>query len=243
MLPKKSPSRFVSCLRRYGLLILLLFVLIVFFHFHLSHFFTFEKLRANQTAIVAWTASHYIWAVFAYIAVFALLIACTVPCATVFTLAGGFLFGNMALGYALASMLLGGSALYLAVRVSLGPRFAKATGWLKSFEDGFQQNAFYYLLTIRLVPILPCWISNIGAGLMNVPYFTFMSATLLGIFPSTLIYVLAGRSLDKIVSNQTLPLRNIVLDPFVLFPLLGLALLSMMPVLYKYSLKKRKQNR
>jgi uncharacterized membrane protein YdjX (TVP38/TMEM64 family) len=187
--------------------------------------------------------AHYYQATFIYIFGFALLITCAIPCATFLTLLGGLLFGSIAILYALFSITFGGFLLFLSVRTAIGARLAaKSRGWIKHIEQGFSKNAFHYLLTLRLMPIFPCWISNIGAGLFNVPIPTFLLATVLGILPSTVIYALAGRGLDKILTDDKTPVLNIIFTPSVFFPLLGLAILSLSPVIYK-SVKKRKQNR
>ena len=110
---------------------------------------------------------------------------------------------------------------------------ARSSGWLKDMEHGFQHNAFNYLLTLRLIPIFPCWISNVAAGVFNISVQVYLTATTLGILPATIIYVFAGKSLDRLLANENTPLINIMLTPSVLFPLLGLAILSLFPVIYK----------
>jgi uncharacterized membrane protein YdjX (TVP38/TMEM64 family) len=230
-------------MRKYLFLSILLLVAVTFFYFHLYDYFTFDTLKTYQTLIQSWTIEHYKSAVAIYILLFAIMIACTIPCATFFTLLGGFLFGSIAIVYAIFSTTLGGLILFLAVRTAIGSSIAtKHTGWIKSMEQGFQKNAFHYLLSLRLMPIFPCWISNIAAGALNVPLKTFLSATILGILPATIIYVMAGRSLDTLLADKNLPLLNVMFNPSVFFPLLGLAFLSLFPVIYKY-IKKYTQKR
>lgn len=228
-------NKFLISLKAYFFLGLLLILCAAFFYFHLNTYLTLDALQKYHLVAQAWANTHYKSAVSLYILLFTGLIACTIPCATLFTLIGGFLFGYIALLYAVLSTTAGGLILFFAARTALGARIAaKSTGWIKKMEAGFQRNAFNYLLTLRLIPIFPCWISNIGAGALNVPVITFISATVLGIFPATLIYVLAGRSLDKLLSDSQAPLLNIIFTPSILFPLLGLAILSIFPVIYKF---------
>lgn len=224
--------------KKYSFLALLVLLSSSFFYFHLYDYLSLDTLKSYQSIAQAWTSTHYKTAVTLYIVVFMLLIACGIPCATVLTLLGGFLFDTIAILYAVLSTTGGGLILFLAVRTAIGSRVAaRSSGWIKRMEHGFQQNAFNYILTLRLVPVFPCWISNIASGILNVPIKTFVSATILGILPATVIYVMAGQGLDKILADTNTPLINIILTPSVLFPLLGLAFLSLFPVIYK-SIKK-----
>jgi len=234
---------YVSLLRKYFFLGLLILASASFFYFHLYTYLTFNTLKIYQAAAQEWTTSHYKSAVSIYILIYVAMIACAIPCATLLTLLGGFLFGGIAIIYAVFSTTCGGLILYLTIRTTIGSRIAaKSSGWIKKMEKGFQQNAFNYILTLRLIPIFPCWISNIAAGVLNVPMKTFVSATVIGILPATSICVMAGRGLDKILADKNTPLISIILTPSVFFPLLGLAILSLSPVIYK-SLKQLHRNR
>jgi uncharacterized membrane protein YdjX (TVP38/TMEM64 family) len=228
------PSALKSFIR-YTVLTLLVIIFISFFYFHLHDYLTLSALKFYQTEIQDWTIAHYYLAISLYIIVFTCLIACAIPCATFLTLLGGFLFDAPAIIYAEFSITVGGMILYLAVRTTFGSRLAeKSTGWIKKFEAGFRQDAFNYLLTLRLLPIMPCWVSNIAAGILNLPLRTFITATALGILPSTIIYVLAGRGLDTILTDNKTPVLNIIFTPSVLLPLIGLAALSLFPVIYRW---------
>lgn len=220
---------------RYSFLILLALACFSFFYFDLYSYLSFQTLRKYQEIAQAWTTTHYSLAVSIYILVFTLLVASAIPCATLLTLLGGFLFDVAAIIYAECCITIGGTILFLAVRAAIGTKLVnKSTGWLKKIEAGFNKNAFNYLLTLRLIPIFPCWISNIGAGLLNVSFKTFVTATALGILPSTVIYVYAGRSLETILKEDKTHIMHIILTPTVLLPLLGLAIFSLLPVIYNY---------
>lgn len=212
--------------------LLLLFGLLIYFKFH--HYLSINAIQQYHGGIQHWTGTHLKTAVALYVFIFILLVACAIPCATAFALLGGFLFGMSAVIYAVFSTTMGGTFLYLAVRTSFGHRIAKkSSGWIKKLESGFKQNAFNYLLMLRLTPVFPCWLSNITAGLLNVPLKTFILATVIGIFPATCFYVLIGQGLDKLISDEQFSISNLVFSPTTFFSLLFLALLSILPVIYK----------
>ena len=129
---------------------------------------------------------------------------------------------------------LGASILFLAVKTSLGSILAKqGSRWIVRLEEGFQENAFSYLLVLRLLPLFPFWIINIVAGLLNVPLRTFSMATLIGIVPGTLIFVAIGHGLGGILDKGGSPNFSIIFSAPILLPLIGLSILSVMPILYK----------
>lgn len=225
--------------KKWGLLLLLLLMTFIIFYFRLYDYLTLATFKHYQKLAQYWTETRYIETVFIYILTFTLLIACTIPCATLFTVIGGFLFGFVALFYAIFATTLGGLILYFAVKTAIGSKIRlRSQSWIKILEGGFQKNAFNYILLLRLVPIFPCWISNISAGALNVKLKTFISATVLGVTPSTFIYVLAGRSLDRFISQDQINFL-MILKPEFLLPFLGLVLLSLFPIFYKMVKKYR----
>lgn len=227
-------QKFFTFSKNYSILGLLLLASISFFYFQLYDYLTINTIKSYQTAAQAWTTSHYFMAVSLYILIYVVLIACAIPCATFFSLVGGYLFGSIAIVYAVFSTTFGGMILFLTIRTSIGNHISsKSTGWIKKVEQGFKKNAFNYILTLRLMPVFPCWVSNIAAGMLSVPLSTFLCATVLGILPATVIYVLAGQGLDKILENNSAPILDIILSPSVIIPLIGLAILSLIPVIYK----------
>jgi uncharacterized membrane protein YdjX (TVP38/TMEM64 family) len=228
-------------IRRWLPLTILASLFLLFFLFHLHQYLTFEAIQQYQFGIKQWTLAHHDAALTLYVLVFILLLACAIPGGTILCLLGGFLFGIAAFFYALFATTAGGLILCLAVRSAFGATGGKQRyQWLKNVESGFQKNAFYYLLMLRVMPFCPCWVSNISAGVLNVPLRTFLLATLMGVAPATLIYVLAGRSLDKIMTAAPAQGFSILAMPSILLPLIGLALLSLSPIFYK-AIKKSAQ--
>lgn len=227
-------SKIFTSLQKWLVLILLALCSFAFFYFHLYKFLNAHTIKIYEAAAQQWTITHYNSAVSLYLLLFIGLVACAVPCATFFTILGGFLFGTIAILYAELGTTLGGIILFLAIRTSIGSGIAKKkSGWVKKMETGFQKNAFHYLLTLRLMPIFPCWLSNISAGALNVPLKTFILATVIGVFPATFIYVMAGRGLDKLLLANHSNFLNLIFTPSIFLPLAGLAIFSLLPVIYK----------
>jgi uncharacterized membrane protein YdjX (TVP38/TMEM64 family) len=104
---------------------------------------------------------------------------------------------------------------------------------LGSIQKGFANNAFSYLMTLRLIPLFPFFLVNMVSGLTRVSVGTYVAATALGIIPGSFVYAYAGRQLGTINSLKEIASPNVLLA----FTLLGV--LAMVPVLYKkFSAKK-----
>ena len=72
----------------------------------------------------------------------------------------------------------------------------------ESLRQGFQEDAFNYLLFLRLVPIFPFWLVNLAPALLGVSLSTYALATLIGIIPGTFAYSIAGKGLDSVIVAQ-----------------------------------------
>ena len=206
-----------------------------FFYFKLYHYLSFESLKQHRVELLEWKNTHYVLSVLLYIFCYTLAIAASLPLALIFSLSGGFLFGVFpgAL-YALFSATLGSCLLFLAVKLALAPWAKKKVGRkLKKVEAHFKNHAFHYLLSLRLIPIFPFWLANLIAGLLGLPFFIFFSATLLGLIPTVVIYTYLGSHLNILfLSNQAFSFKPIC-QPSFLIPLFLLALLALLPELYK----------
>lgn len=214
-------------------LILLLIICILFSLFFLPNALL-KILQTDEMMIKNWSIDHDNLAVFLYMIIFTATIACGIPSATLFTLLGGFLFGAIAILYATISLTLGGTILFFIAKKTMHPYFTSMSkNWIKKFEYGFQKNAFHYLLMMRLVPIFPCWMSNIAAGVLNISFKIFLSATFLGIFPATCIYAMVGRSLDQLFIENGKLNFTLTLSPIIFFSLLALAVCSALPFFIK----------
>jgi len=222
-------------IKRFLPLLILLIMLIGFFYFRLYDYLSFSALKTHRAFLLQWSESHYFASVMLFMLLYLLAVAVSIPGATLLTLTGGFLFGT-ALGsvYVTISATLGATLIFLATRYALADWVQRKAGpFVQKMEKGFQQDAFYYLLVLRLVPIFPFWLVNIVPGLLNVRFKQYLIATFLGIIPGTVVYVSLGNGLGAIFDQAQTPNLGIIFKPEVLLPLIGLAILSIIPVIYK----------
>jgi uncharacterized membrane protein YdjX (TVP38/TMEM64 family) len=116
-------------------------------------------------------------------------------------LTGGFLFGwQVGFPLTVIAATSGATIVFLLAKTTFGEQLARRTGpWLCKVRSGFQQDAFIYLLFLRLVPAFPFWFMNLAPALLGVSLRDFVLATALGIVPGTLAFSIIGSGLDAIL--------------------------------------------
>jgi uncharacterized membrane protein YdjX (TVP38/TMEM64 family) len=196
-----------------------------------GRYLSFAALAENRDWLCGLVQSWGVVAGLLYIAVYAGLVALSVPGAAVLTIAGGFLFGPwIGTLCAVVGATLGATGIFLATRAGLGGLAQRAGPLVGRLEAGFRADAFNYLLVLRLVFIVPFWLVNLVPALVGVRLSTFMLATFLGIIPGTFVYASFGNGLGDVVGDPGL---GVLLRPSVIGPIIGLVILALVPVGYK----------
>jgi signal transduction histidine kinase len=108
-------------------------------------------------------------------------------------------------------------------------------------EAEIRRHAFSYLLSLRLMPAVPFALVNLVSGFVKMPLSTYLAATLLGIAPSTLIYVSVGAGLGAVFDRGGAANLHILLRPQVLAPLCALAVLATAPHLVRLWIVRRRR--
>lgn len=236
--PKKkaalSPARLVPVL-------VLVAGLAAFFALGLDDYLSLDALKANRQVLAAWVSEAGALAYVAYAAAYAAVIAFSVPAGAMMTITGGFLFGPW-LGGALTviAATIGATALFLAARYAFADLLRQRAGSaIKKMEAGFKENALSYMLFLRLIPAFPFVLVNLVPAFLGVRLGTYMLGTAIGIIPGTLVYASLGDGFSAIVEAGGDIDLGIIFQPRFLLPVLGLAVLALLPVLYR-KLKRRR---
>jgi uncharacterized membrane protein YdjX (TVP38/TMEM64 family) len=201
----------------------------------LHRLLSFEALGRQQVALREAVAANPLSSPLIYAVVYAAATALSLPGAVVITLAGGLLFGTLLGGAAAAvGATAGAILLFLVTRYALGAWLAgRAGGWLARIRPGLERDGFSYLLALRLIPIFPFWIVNLAPALAGMPLRSFALATLIGILPGTFVFASVGAGLGAVLAEGRQPDLSIILRAPVLLPLIGLALLALLPVAWR----------
>jgi uncharacterized membrane protein YdjX (TVP38/TMEM64 family) len=209
--------------------------LVVFFALGFERYLSFDTLREHRSTLRAWVETSGVRAALLFMVIYTTAVAFSLPGATVLSIAGGFLFGTVwgTVGIVISATL-GATVLFLIAKTAFGDALrAKAGPWLQNMETGFRDNALSYLLVLRLVPLFPFFIVNLVPALLGVPLSTYVLATFVGIIPGALVYATVGAGLGSIFDAGGEFSATGILTPQVLLSLIGLAVLAMLPVVYK----------
>lgn len=211
-----------------------------------------EALIRHRAAIDALVRDHAVAAVLAYIGIYIVTVGLSLPGATFLTLTGGFLFGVW-IGAAASTIgaTIGATIVFLVARSALGePLLARAGPRVADLARGFREDAFSYLLFLRLVPAFPFFLVNLVPAFAGVRLAPFVAATAIGVVPASIVYALAGTGLDSVIAAQQTAHADClaagrgdcriafdardVLTPQLIVALVALGLLALLPVLVKH---------
>jgi uncharacterized membrane protein YdjX (TVP38/TMEM64 family) len=219
--------------------ITLLSVIIVavasFFVFDLGQYLSLESLKSNRDQLRAFYEANAVTMIVAFIGVYIVAVALSLPGATILTLCAGAIFGSVT-GTLVVNVgaTLGATLAFLVARFLLRDWVEKKFGAkLKPFNDGFSKNAINYMLFLRLVPLFPFFLINLVSGLTQIRLPVYFFGTMFGTLPGTFVYANAGSNLASI--NQLSDIASVeVLGAFAL-----LGLFALIPTLYNYIKSKK----
>ncbi len=169
----------------------------LFFVTGLHREFSLDQLRAHFQDLHQLDARHPLALAGAYFAVYVLMATLSLPGAAILTLLGGAIFG-VVWGSVLVSFASSGGALlsfltsrYLFkdfVQARYGARFGE-------INAGLRRDGILFLLTLRLVPVIPYFVVNLLMGLTNMRLAAYYLVSQIGMLPATVILVQIGTQL------------------------------------------------
>ncbi len=204
----------------------------------LGDYLTFETLRANREALLAFRDDNLIGLAAGFVAAYVTIVAFSLPGAAVASVTGGFLFG-LAAGTALnvTSATIGACAIFLAARWGLGAtlsaRLEASEGTVKRLKEGLRENEISVLFLLRLVPAVPFFVANLLPALVGVKFRNFLLTTALGIIPGAIVFTSIGVGLGEVFDRGETPDLSLLWEPHILGPILGLCALAALPILIK----------
>lgn len=209
----------------------------------LRDYLSFDTLRDNRESLIAFRDANYIGTVLIFMACYVAIVAFSLPGATIATLTGGFLFATFpGAVFNILAATLGASLIFLAAKWGLGERLAakmeSSDGAVKKIKDGIDENQWSVLFLMRLVPAVPFFVANLIPALVGVPLSRFVITTFLGIIPGGVVYTSVGAGLGEVFESGETPNLGIIFEPHILFPILGLCVLALLPIILKLFRKK-----
>ncbi|WP_127115590.1 TVP38/TMEM64 family protein [Shimia sediminis] len=204
----------------------------------LGDYLSFETLRENREALLAYRDNHYVWAAFVFMAIYVVIVAFSLPGALIASLTGGFLFGTVAgSAFNVIAATIGATLIFQAARWGFGERLAAgmdtSQGRIKRLKDGIDENQWSMLFLMRLVPVVPFFVANLLPAFVGVSLSRFVISTFFGIIPGGVVYTSVGAGLGEVFEQGETPNLGIIFEPHILLPILGLCALAALPMLLK----------
>lgn len=201
---------------------------------HLS----FQALADNRETLLALRDSNYALTAAGFVAVYVIIVAFSLPGATVATLAGGFLFATWpGTLFNVIGATIGATVIFTAARAGLGERLARrmdaSDGTIHRIKRGIDENQWPMLFLIRLVPAVPFFVANLLPAIVGVRTWKFVLSTVLGIIPGAVVYTSVGAGLGEVFARGEAPNLSIIFEPQILLPILGLCALAALPLALK----------
>lgn len=208
---------------------------VLFFTTGLDEYITFDALREHRSWLLDQVKNNTLITAITFMAIYIVAVAFSLPGGAVLTIVGGFMFGlTLGTTFVVVSATIGATALFLVAKTTIGDALkAKMGPWLQKMEQGFQENAFNYLLAMRLIPIFPFFVVNLVPAFLGVRLKTYFFATLFGIIPGSVVFIQVGAGLGSIFDSGEEFSTAGILTTDVVLALVGLAILSLLPILYR----------
>lgn len=214
----------------------IILVIVLFKVFGLGQFLTLAYLKEQHAYFTGLYLHNRLAVITAYMLIYILVTALSLPGAAVMSLAGGGLFG-LVTGTIVVSFAstIGATLACLVARYLLRDWVQSKFGnKLNKINTGMQREGGFYLFSLRLVPIFPFFVINLVMGLTSIRMSTFYWVSQLGMLPATIVYINAGKELAEIEQPAG------IFSPGLIF---SFALLGLFPLISKKLLALYKKRR
>lgn len=212
-------------MKKIGLVVVIVLLVVGFFHYDLDRLLTLDGLKSGLTQFEVWRAESPLLVGSAFLLLYVIVTALSLPGAVIMTLAAGTLFG-LFWGTVIVSFAssIGATLAFLVSRYLLRDWVQTKFGSrLKAFNEGVEKDGAFYLFTLRLVPVFPFFLINLLMGLTALRALTFYWVSQVGMLIGTVVYVNAGTQLGQLESLSGILSPSLLLS-FVLlgvFPLIA----------------------
>jgi uncharacterized membrane protein YdjX (TVP38/TMEM64 family) len=184
-----------------------------------------DLYKTSQT-IQKYTEKHYYYVIFSISYLYVLLQSFSIPGPPLLNILAGALFG-FTVSFALATFCgTLGSILCFVVFETIGKGIV-----IRWFPDMIvkvhqrvyanRHNLFFYLLSLRVAPFVPKWVTSVSSPIIGVPLKVFGLSAFFGLMPHNFIHTNAGVAIAS-MQDFGLTLNNMLC-------LAGLGVLSLIP--------------
>lgn len=169
--------------------------------------FKIPRTPANFSALIqvikGYTVTSYYYVLSAFCFFYLCLQSFGIPGPLVLSIISGALFGRAtALALVTVCSTVGSIVCYF-LSESLGKglvvrKFPTMILRINRQLEPHRHNLFFYLLFLRLMPVIPNWIINLTAPILGIPLKELSLATLIGLIPANFLYINSGMMLSTV---------------------------------------------
>lgn len=169
--------------------------------FGVHEYFSLSFLSESREMLTGFVADNFAISILGFTLLYALAVAFSFPAASILTIFGGFLFGWWIGGLAVAfGATAGATTIFLVAQTAFGDFLKqKMPERVRNLAEGFEKDAFSYLLVLRIAPVFPFFVINIAPALFNVKTRDYVLATFLGILPGVFAYSFLGQGVGSVL--------------------------------------------
>jgi uncharacterized membrane protein YdjX (TVP38/TMEM64 family) len=202
-------------------------MVLVYFALDLGSLLSLESLKQSQAELRALLRQEGPLLIGGFFLFYVLMNSLSVPGGIVSTVASGAVFGLVP-GLVIASFAsaIGATVAFLSSRYLLRGWVLRRFGaWTERIDEGIRRDGIFYLLALRLNPLVPYFLVNVAMGLTAKRLLPFYIVTQIGMLPALFVYVNAGTQLSRIREAGD------IFSPLLLGSLL---LLSLFPIAARF---------
>jgi len=193
-----------------------------------------NHIMAEQANWLRYIELHPTLAYATFVVVLTLSVATAMPGPLFIIIAGGMLFGmGTAIGLSLVGEVLGSLLLFFAARHAFGAGKRPPPKFVERVRQGYQANPVSYTLFLRFVPLFPFGGVTVALAWLRCPAWLFTLATALGGLIMLVFETAIGTGIGQSIAEGKGVSTDLVLEPRVWLPLVGLGLLALIPVLVR----------
>lgn len=222
-------------IKRFVPIAILVIGLAMALYFDIHKLFSFNVIGENYNVLKGYIDNQYIFSLLLFSLAYILTVAFSIPGASILSLLYGALLGTFIAGTLIVvSATIGATIIFLAAKYAFHDSLKRRAGpWLSKMQAGFNENAFSYMMFLRLVPAFPFFIVNVVPAFLGVRLSIYIITTFIGIIPGTFVYASIGSGIGYILQQGRTPDLSVLSSPEVLLPLAALGFLALIPVAYK----------
>lgn len=205
------------------------------------HDLSFNAIRLKHAEWKHYIQAHPYQSALYFIGIYTTSVCLIIPDSTFLSVVAGLLFPlPLAIFYIVVSETLGATVFLWAVETAFQSSFYRKKGIVfQQLQQKLQHNQVYYLLFFRFSHLIPFWLINVVSALLNIPKWTFLWTTCIGILPLSVILAQAGAGLSHYLEHHTHFSIDNIFTLQIKITLVCLGILALLPLFFQSLNKKR----